>query len=447
MASSTYGVYMSSRERRVVITGVGIISPLGNTKEALWGALSSGQSGVRPLSALGPDVVPVKVAADASQFSGEIDDFGPLEKEQKKAIRKGSKMMCRECQMGVAAAQLALADAKIEPGRLDPDRTGISYGTDYMLSVPEEFTEGIRQGIDTEGKFHFARWGGEGLPKMSPLWLLKYLPNMPASHVAIYNDLRGPNNSLTMREAGANLAVGEAFEIIVRGNADAMICGATGTRLHSMKLLHVISQEEVACGDGDPAKVSRPFDRGRAGMVLGEGAGAIMIEELGHAQARGATIYGEIVAAASRSAATRPMIALRSQALANVLQAILHQAEVGPDSVGHIHAHGLSTRTCDIEEAQAIQQVLGDAASRVPVVAAKSYFGNLGAGGGMVELVASLLALREGRLFRTLNYETPDPECPLAVVANDATPAGSSFINLSVTPQGQASGVMVRRFE
>ena len=438
---------MSPTPRRIVITGVGIVSPLGNTKEALWDALSNGRSGVGPMTMLPPGTIPLHAAAEASQFHGEIEDFGPLEKDQKKAIRKGLKVMCRECQMGVAVAQLALIDAKIEPGRVDPDRIGISYGTDYMLSIPEEFTEGVRQCVDAAGDFHFSRWGGEGLPKMSPLWLLKYLPNMPASHVAIYNDFRGPNNSLTLREAAANLAVGEAFQIIRRGNADVMLCGATGTRVHTMKMVHCLQQEEVACGDGDPARLSRPFDRGRTGMVLGEGAGAVVIEDLGHATARGARIYGEIVAAASRSAASRPLVALRKQAMANVLQALLKYGDFAPDALGHLHAHGLSTRACDIDEASAIGQVFGGRARPLPVTAAKSYFGNLGAGGGMVELVASLLAFQHGPLFRILNYETPDPECPIAAVTDNSTPSGDSFINLSVTPQGQASGLLVRRFQ
>lgn len=438
---------MSSTQRRIVITGAGVISPLGNTKEALWDALSTGRSGVRTLTSLPAGVLPIQGAANAIEFKGEIDDFGPLDKEQKKAIRKGLKVMCRECQMGVAVAQLALTDAKIAPGQLNPDRTGISYGTEYMLSVPEEFSEGVRQCLDAQGQFQFSRWGAEGIPKMSPLWLLKYLPNMPASHVAIYNDLRGPNNSLTLREAGANIAIGEASQIILRGDADAMLCGATGTRVHTMKMVHCLQQEEVACGDGDPQRLSRPFDLNRSGMVLGEGAGAIMLEELGHAQARGATIYGEVIAAASRSAASRPLGARRDQALANVLRAILREAGMGLDALGHLHAHGLSTRRCDIDEAQAIQAVFAGRSRRLPVTAAKSYFGNLGAGSGMVELITSLLALQHGPLFRILNYETPDPECPVAAVTDNATPAGDSFINLSVTPQGQASGVLVRRFE
>ena len=150
-----------------------------------------------------------------------------------------------------------------------------------MLSVPEEFSEGVVQCLDEQGQFHFSRWGPEGMAKMSPLWLLKYLPNMPASHLAIYNDFRGPNNSLTMREASANAALGEAYQIILRGDADVMLVGATGTRLHPMKTVHAVSQEEVCLGDDDdPATASRPFDRDRRGMVLGEGAGAIVLEEL-----------------------------------------------------------------------------------------------------------------------------------------------------------------------
>ena len=154
-------------------------------------------------------------------------------------------------------------------------------------ACPRSSPRAMPQCLDAEGKFHFSRWGGEGMPKMSPLWLLKYLPNMPASHVAIYNDFRGPNNSLTLREAAANLAVGEAFQIIRRGNADAMLCGATGTRLHSMKIVHAVQQEEVACGDGDPARrqpALRPQPQRHGAGRRGRGRRA---RGARHAQARG----------------------------------------------------------------------------------------------------------------------------------------------------------------
>jgi len=224
-----HGEAMSSSQRRVVVTGMGIVCPLGNTIAELWGTLSQRRSGVGPLTAVPPDALPVSFAAEASNFQGKIDDFGPLEKDVKKAIRKALKVMCRESQMGIASAQLALADAEISSGQLDPTRMGVSFGADYMLTVPEEFTEGVLECLDEEGHFEFSRWATDGMPKMSPLWLLKYLPNMPASHLAIFNDLRGPNNSLTLREAAANVAVGEAYQIILRGSADVMVAGATSS--------------------------------------------------------------------------------------------------------------------------------------------------------------------------------------------------------------------------
>jgi 3-oxoacyl-[acyl-carrier-protein] synthase II len=434
---------MVRARRRVVITGVGVINPLGSTKAALWEALCQGRSGVGPLSVLPPEAVPVRFAAEASQFCGKIEDFGPLDKDRAKAIRKGLKMMCRECQMGVASAQLALSDAAIAPGAVDPERAGISFGAEYSLSVPEEFTEGILNCLDEQRRFEFTRWAIQGLPKMFPLWLLKYLPNMPASHLAIYNDLRGPNNSLTMREAAAIAAVGEAYQIVLRGSADVMLAGASGTRIHPMKIIHALLQEDIALGDGDPARASRPFDRDRRGMVLGEGAGAVVLEELASAEARGATIYGEILGSATCSAVGPRLLARRQQAMTNVLRAVLHNAGHTPERLGFLHAHGLSTRSSDIDEAQAIHEVFGRRAEPLPVTAAKSYFGNLGTGSGMVELVASLLALQNDRLFPVLNYETPDPECPVWAATSGQHPAGGSFVALSATPQAQASAVLV----
>ena len=434
-----------SRQRRVVITGMGTIGPLGSTTVELWEALRAGRSGVSPLRIAPSHALPVRFAAEARQFTGEIDDFGDLDPRQKKAIRKGLKVMCRESQMGVAVAQKALADAGLTAGSFDPNRVGISFGVDYMLSLPDDFVDGIQKSLGENGDFDFARWPTDGMPRMSPLWLLKYLPNMPASHLAIYNDLRGPNNSITLREAAANLSVGEAFRIVAEGRADAMLSAATGTRLHPMKMIHCIQQDELADGSGDPTAASRPFDRDRSGAVLGEGAGAIVLEALSSAQARGATIHAEVIARASSAVAGANLVARGEQALENVLRTVLMRGGLSPDEIGHVHAHGLSTRTGDAEEAAAIHCVFGARPIPVPVVAAKSHFGNLGAGSGMIELVASVLALDHGHLFPVLNYETPDPECPVAVVTDGRTPSGDSFVNLSVTPQGQASAVLIRR--
>jgi len=430
---------------RVVITGVGMISPIGCTKEAFWESLWEGRSGVRPLKLLPEGVLCTSYGGEVLDFQGKAEDFLPVDKEQTKLIRKQLKVMCRESQMGVAAAQRAMADAGLRPGQFDPERIGVCFGSDYMLTMPEDFIEPIRACINAEGQFEFARWALEGMPKLEPLWLLKYLPNMPASHFAIFNDLRGPNNSITQREASAHLAVGEAFEILRRGDAEVMVAGSTGTRLHPMKAIHAFQQEELADGRFSPAEASRPFDRDRAGMVLGEGA--VVLERLEHARARGARIYAEVLAAASHAVAEPRLLARRDRAIQLVLESLLHRAGLSPDQIGHVHAHGLSTRSCDREEAQAIHAVFGQRSSPVPVVAAKSYFGNLGAGSGLVELIGSLLALVHGQLFATLNYKTPDPDCPVHVVHEAGHPAGRCCIAVSVTPQGQASGLLIRTYE
>lgn len=436
-----------SPSRRVVITGLGLISPLGSTADELWAGLVQGKSAVGPLQAFDAQALPTSFAAEARKFTGDVADFGTLEGDRKKAVRKGLKVMCRECQMGVAAALRAIENSGLTEGQFDPERAGVDFGSDYMLTEPEEFTSGMRLCAGEAHKFEMGRWGGEGMRQVTPLWLLKYLPNMPACHIAIYWDLRGPNNSHTLREASSNIAIGEALRTIVRASADVMIAGATGTRVHLMRTVQLVQQEEVAGNGGEPAQVSRPFDRDRRGMALGEGAGAVVLEELEFARARGANILAEVVGFGSSSVASRGFIAQRGQALQNSMQMALRDAGISPADVGHVHAHGLSTRSCDREEAQAIRAVFGDRADEVPVVAAKSNFGNLGAGGGAVELIASVLALRAGKLFPLLNYENADPECPVRPATSGNERAGKTFLNLNVTPQGQAACLAVRAWE
>jgi 3-oxoacyl-[acyl-carrier-protein] synthase II len=311
-----------------------------------------------------------------------------------------------------------------------------------MLTMPEDYSAGMKT-CAPEGEFQFTKWGKEGLGDMAPLWMLKYLPNMPASHIAIYNDLRGPNNSLTMREAAGNLAIGEAFRTIQRGHANLMVAGATGTRILPMQAIHALQTEQMASSNGDPTKASRPFDKDRTGMVAGEGAGMVVLEEYSSAKSRGATIYAEVLGLGSANVADEKLRGKCDVALERAMKAALRDADKSPADVGHINSHGLSTTDRDADEARAIRAVLGSKADDVPVTAIKSYFGNLGAGGGVVELIASVIALRDGRLPRVLNFKTPDPVCSIPVVADDNARSGRSFLNLSVTPQGQAAVLLV----
>lgn len=426
--------------RRIVVTGMGLISPLGNNLEELWSALSSGRSGIKPLERVAVEALPVDVGGEAAGFDGEIESFGPLDKQLQRSIKKGLKLMCREIQMGVAAAQTAIHNSGLMTAGYDGSRVGTMFGSDYIISEPGEFSAGIAK-CSPDGKFHFNMWGEHGTPQVEPLWLLKYLPNMPASHVAIFNDFRGPSNSVTLREASSNLSVAESLTTMRRHAADAIVVGSTGSRIQTLRTIHVVLQEQCAPRGVAPEKASRPFDANRKGMVIGEGAGVLVLEDADVAAKRGAKVWGEVVGYASSTVANRNGVANYRQAFTNVIDLALQSAGMRPDEIGHVHAHGLSTIHGDSEEAQAIRDRLGN----VPVVAVKSQMGNLGAGSGMVEMIASILALENNQLFPIANYETPDPSCPINAVTQFGQPAGNSFINLNCSPQGQASAVIIRK--
>ena len=435
---------MSPTDRRVVITGMGLISPLGNSCDELWSALTAGKSGVAELERLPTDHLPSDIGGEARGFTGHIDDFGPLEKMAKRNIKKGLKLMCREIQMGVAASQLALGHAALTPEIYDPTRIGTMFGSDYIITEPFEFAAGVKNCIGDGTEFAFEDWANNGLTQVEPLWLLKYLPNMPASHVAIYNDLRGPSNSITVREASANLAIAEATTTIRRGIADIMVAGATGSRIQTLRTIHVSLQEQLADrskspANGDATKACRPFDKDRSGMVLGEGAGVVILEDREYAEKRGANILGEVVGYASSSVASKQGVADYQQAFQNVIEGALERAGMSANEIGHVHAHGMGAIKSDREEAQAIHTVFGDSK---PVAAAKSFMGNLGAGSGVVEVISSVLAMNHGSLFANLNCENLDPECPIQMATSSSDP-GKTVLNLNITPQGQASAVII----
>jgi 3-oxoacyl-[acyl-carrier-protein] synthase II len=438
------------QQRRVVITGFGLVSPLGLDVELFWQRLVGGESAIRPFVGLPLDALAVHCGGQCVEFTGAAEEYGPIDGVLKRNIRKNQKVMAREIEMGVAAAQRSIFHSGIAGLARDPDRYGVSFASDLILTRPEEFVDGVRgcfpDGVVT-GPVDLKRWPDDGLTKVNPLWLLKYLPNMPASHVAIFNDFRGPNNSLTVREAGNNIVLGESISVIRRGWADCMVVGATGSRIHPLRSVHTAMQEPLAAQRVNPAEMCRPFDRSRDGIVLGEGAGAVVLERLDLAQQRGAKIWGEVVgAASSMSGPIRAdnRVACLRRGLVNAMEAALRQAGSLPNAL-HIHAHGAGTPEGDLAEQEAISEVCGRAGlGDVPVVAAKGHFGSLGAGSAAVELVSSLLALDRGHLFGVANYR--DQEGPVVKIAKKDDPSGDAFIHLSYTPQGQVSAVIVKRF-
>jgi len=433
--------------QRVVVTGVGVVSPIGCNPDSFWAALCASRSGIGPLGSIPNGILQVQCGAEAREFTGQIDQFGPMEKGLERQIRKGQKVMCREIEMGVAACQWALHDCGLDASRRDPQRTGIVYGSDYILTRPEEFSDGIAACHDDQGQFHIEQWPSHGLPKLNPLWLLKYLPNMPASHVAIYNDLRGPSNSLTVREASNDLAIAEAAAVIRRGAADCMLAGSTGSLVHPVRSLHVEGQVRLAGDRPNPSEMSRPFQIDRDGIVLGEGAAAFMLESLEHAKRRGAPIYAELVATAAHQVGPRPQRDPFREATRLTIQSLLQPLNHQLPDGWHLHACGRSDPQIDLSESQGMADALGDRLASSPVFCGKGLFGNLGGGSGAVEVAASLMALRNQQFFPTPNRDRPDPQIPLRLAdGSESDQATAGFLHWSFSMQGQCSGVAFQRY-
>jgi 3-oxoacyl-[acyl-carrier-protein] synthase II len=437
---------------RVVITGLGIVSPLGLEPESLWSSLESGQTGIGRIESIPTRALSIHSGAEAKGFTGKIEDYGPLEKTLQRSIKKSMKVMCREIEMGVAAAQKALSHSGLGENR-DPDRCGCLFGCDYILTRPEEYADGLRncrqlcppdgRGEDLQAIADWvAAWPQHGIPKVNPLWLLKYLPNMPNSHFSIFNDFRGPNNAITVREISMHLSVAEASSIIQRGAADVMLVGATGSRIHPLRTTQLALIENLASEQQDPSTMARPFDVSCDGMVLGEGAGAVLLESLEHATARGAKIWGEVVGyGASTFGPHCGPDHLRS-AIRSALSKAVQQSAHRLQDQWHMHAQGLSAPRPDASEAAAISDLYDLLGYRRPVTSAKSYFGHLGAGGSAVELIASLLAVSQNRLFpiRNLKNLMPDARWEPAVAGSTA---GHGFVHSSYTLQGQAAAIAI----
>ncbi len=425
-----------STKDRVVITGVGTVSPIGIGNEAFWQNLSGGHSGIGLLRSFPSEGLPSKLAA-------EIHDFNPLDFL---SCGKFLKVMSRDIQLGVAAAVIAMKDAGLRRHSIDPERLGVEFGAGRMSTTPEDLADAVSSSSGDRNSFEATRWGEDSIGRIAPLWLLKSLPNMPACHVAIEFDARGPNNTITSRDSSALLALSEAVRVIERDAADCMVVGACGSNIQPVDIAKFNLFESLTHRD-DPHRACLPFDKRRDGTVVGEGAGAFIVERYEHAVKRGATIYAEVLGVGEGCDGTHYSNGGGGLGLVRSIGAALRRAEIDPREIGHINANGKSSQRDDVVESRAFHQSLGRAAESIPVVGLKSYFGHSDAGSGAVELAGSLLAMRYGTLPRTLNYELPDPRCRLNVV-RDEPKRLKNFTALSVnrTAMGQSAAAIIRSF-
>ncbi len=384
------------QRRRVVVTGIGAITPIGLTAEDFWLSCLEGRSGVTTISQFDASAYPTRVA-------GEVNDFEPTRYIEAKEARR----MSRPTQFAVAAAQEALAQASLPLDRLDPGRIGVLIGT------------GIGAFTDTERETRklFERGG----MKMSPFYLTMMLPNMSAGTISRLFGLKGYSSTVVTACAAGNQAIGEAVEVIRRGAADVMVAGGTEASICELGLASFCVMRVMTSQNEPPERASRPFDATRDGFVPAEGAGILILEELEHARRRGALILAEVLGYGASSDAyhvTAPDP--EGAGAARAMRMALTDAGLEPTRIDYINAHGTSTELNDKTETLAIKRVLGEHAYRIPVSSTKSMIGHLLGAAGAVEAIATILALRDQQVHPTINLEHPDPDCDLDYVPEGA---------------------------
>ena len=389
--------------RRVVVTGVGLICALGIGTEENWKNLRAGQSGIARITLF-------DTTGFDCQIAGEIKNFDPLNWVEKKELKK----MGRYIQVALAGADFAVKMSGWTPNEADADETGV-----YISS-------GIG-GFDIIEREHSKLMQG-GPGRISPFFIPASIVNLASGHVSIRYGARGPNSATATACSASAHAIGDSFKIIERGAAEMMICGGTEATITPMGVGGFAAMKALSTRNDDPAHASRPFDAGRDGFVVGEGAGILILESLEHAQKRNATILAEIVGYGMSGDAyhiTSP--AENGDGAYRVMRAAMKDAKLTPEDIGYVNAHGTSTPLGDAIETTALKRVFGERAKLVPISSTKSMTGHLLGGAGGLEAGISVLALRDQVLPPTINYETPDPACDLDYIPNQARPASLEY--------------------
>jgi len=383
--------------RRVVVTGLGLVTPLGTGVEKTWTSLCAGESGIRRISKFDP-------AGYDAQIAGEVMDFDPAQFIEKKEIKK----MDTFIHYAVGAAQLAVDDAGLKVDPEEATRVGVYIGSGIGgLGSIEHYHDVLRE---------------KGPGRVSPFFIPMTIINLASGQVAIRIGAKGPNSCAVTACATGNHCIGDAFRLIQRGDADVMVAGGAEAAVTPLGVAGFASAKALSFRNDEPMRASRPFDKDRDGFVLGEGAGVVVIEELEHARRRGARIYSEVAGYGMNSDAyhiTAPPE--EGEGAVRCIELALKDAGIGKEQIGYINAHGTSTMA-DAIETHAIKTVFGERAYGIPVSSTKSMTGHLLGAAGGIEAVFSILALARGIIPPTINLENPDPACDLDYVPNKARP-------------------------
>ena len=387
--------------RRVVITGIGVISPIGIGTKTFWENLLAGKVGVRRIESFDPSGFPSQVAGEVQAY--KIGDYVP------KSYRKATKVMARDIELAVIAADDAFKDSGLqskaytETPAFDGKRFGCNIGAGLINTELNELTTALHAAREGN-RLDLQKWGREGIGQLTPLWLLKYLPNMLACHVTIIHELRGPSNTITCADASSHLAIGEAFRTVQRGDADMAICGGAESKVNPMGLVRQTLLKRVTeISNDSPERAVRPFDSEAAGLAVGEGGGLFILEEYERAKQRGAKIYAEVVgfgASQDTHSVTHP--APTGHSYAKAVTKALTEAGAAPGSVNCFVPHGLGLASHDRAEIAGLKAALGEAVTSVPMAPVKGQIGNLAAGCG-VDAAAAVLAVHHDRIPPAVN--------------------------------------------
>jgi 3-oxoacyl-[acyl-carrier-protein] synthase II len=383
-------------KRRVVVTGMGVLTPIGLTVEEYWKALLAGRSGAGPITQF-------DASSYDTKFACELKGFSAADYLDRKSVQRLDPF----AQYGLITADQALKDAGLPLADMDPDRIGVVYGS------------GIGGMITYHAQFKSYMEGGPR--RISPFFIPMLIPDIAAGHISIKHGLKGPNYATVSACATSAHAIGDAFRIIQYGDAEIMVCGGSEASITPMGVGGFNSMRAMSTRNDEPERASRPFDAGRDGFVMGEGAGSLVLEELEHARARGAVIYAEVVGigfTADANHITAPPE--NGEGAVRSMRRALRDAGVGPEAVEYINVHGTSTPLGDISETRAITEVFGPHARTVNISSTKSMTGHLLGAAGVIEAVAAILACRHDIIPPTINYETPDPACDLNYTPNTA---------------------------
>ena len=436
------------KSARVVITGLGAVTPLGLTVNETWASLCAGKCGIDKITAFDPVGFSCKLAGEVPDY--KIRDYVP------KTFRKAVKLMSRDIELAIMAAgealkQSGLVTKGIDPENINvnPERIAINLGAGLISCDLVELAPAVAASI-TDGKFDIRKWGKEGLEMVTPLWLLKYLPNMLACHIGIIHDIQGPNNSITCAETSGHLAIAEAVQTIARGSSDIALAGGAEAKVNPIVMIRQCLLKRATDQNNDePASACRPFDAEAKGSVFGEAAGIVILENLENAERRGAKVFAEVVGIGQSNNLNPQYEHLEpdGKGVEIAIKKAMADAQIGPEDLDLIIPHGTGIPCDDLAEAKAIQTALGEAATGTSVWPTKSMLSNTGAACGAVDVISAVCAMSESKIPSAKNCDKKADGCNLNITNKLQEKKIRYALSCSYTYGGQTAAIVLKNFD